>query len=158
MSSSVWDDNHYVEVFDGGEQTFRVVAKMDADTYKKTNELDASMEDYEEQFAEAVAGLELESAEDLTGDKLSQEEIDALIGKTGQDLLDAGFTFESYYMYGGDETGVTMAKGYLAYNVTFDVNVPEDKTEDEGASIKDATITEIEFAGGSESAVDPAKV
>ena len=61
-------------------------------------------------------------------------------------------------MYGGDETGVTMAKGYLAYNVTFDVNVPEDKTEDEGASIKDATITEIEFAGGSESAVDPAKV
>lgn len=158
FSSSAWDENHFVEVFEGGEQTFRVIAKMDADAYKKANELDASMEDYEEKFTEAVSGLELESAEDLTGDKLSQEDMDAYVGKTGQDLLDAGFTFESYYMYGGDETGATMSSGYLAYDVTFDVSIDDDQSEDEGESIKAAKITAVEYFGGSDSAVDPTKV
>lgn len=157
-ATASWDEVYYLSVFDTGEQTVRVIAKMDADTYAKISDLDAAADDYDEAFDKVVSALELESAEDLTDEKLSQDELDAYVGKTGQDLVDDGFAFSSYFMYGGDETGATMDKGYLAYDVTFDVTVPEDQTEDEGAAVMGATVTAIEYAGASDAAVDPMAV
>ena len=154
VSSATWDDEHYIAVFSAGDSVVRVVAAMDAETDKRASALDASDDDYNEKFAETVGSLKLESAEDLTSEKIPQSELDAYVGKTGQDLIDEGFTFEQYWMYGGEETGATMAKGYLAYNFTFDTTVDEDKADDEGAAIKDATITAAEFAGGSNAAVE----
>ncbi|MBR3326635.1 MAG: hypothetical protein IKG22_04865 [Atopobiaceae bacterium] len=153
-STAAWDEHHYVTVFQAGDATVRVVVKMTPEVYAKIADLDASKDDYEKKFAEVVGGLELESAEDITGDQIPQDQLDAHVGKTGQDLLDAGFTFQSYYMNGGEETGATMQKGYFAYNVTFETTVDEDKTEDEGEAIKGATITAMECAGGADSAVD----
>ena len=77
------------------------------------------------------------------------------MGKSGQDLVNDGFAFESYWMYGGDETGAVMAKGLLAYNVTFDVSIPDEKADDGGASIMGATIKDVVYAGASNEATDP---
>lgn len=153
-----WDENYYVTVFNAGNSIVRVVVKMTPEVYEKISELDGSAEDYDAQFAKVTGGLELASAEDITSEKLSQSDLDACIGKKGQDLLDDGFVFESYYMYGGDETGATMAKGHLAYNVTFDTKVTEKQTEDEGKAIKNAKVTAVEYAGGSDAAVDVSKI
>lgn len=161
MSGSSWDEEHYITVFAASDgSVFRVVAKMDADVYAKHEKLDMSDDDYEEKFLQVMGGLELESVEDLTPEKLSQDQLDAYVGKTGKDLVDDGFTFEHYWMYGGEETGATMAKGNLAYSVTFDVTVPEDKADSDeaGDAIMDAAIVSMEFSGASNDAVDPAKV
>ena len=150
-----WDEKRYITVFSTDGPVVRVVAKMDAETYEKLGALDATDESYNEKFLEVMGGLPLESAEDLTDQKVTQDELDAYAGKTGQDLVDDGFAFESYWMYGGDETGAVMAKGPLAYNVTFDVSIPDEKAEDGGASIMGATITDAVYAGASVDATDP---
>ena len=155
-SSASWDEEHYITMFTATDgSVVRVVAKMDEDTYDEHAALDMSDDDYQEKFLEVMGDLELESAEDLTGQRLTQDEMDAYVGKTGQDLVDDGFAFESYWMYGGDETGAVMAKGPLAYNVTFDVSIPDEKAEDGGASIMGATITDAVYAGASVDATDP---
>ncbi|MBQ9042509.1 MAG: hypothetical protein IJ111_06805 [Eggerthellaceae bacterium] len=150
-----WDEKRYITVFSTDGPVVRVVAKMDAETYEKLGALDATDEGYNEKFLEVMGGLPLESAEDLTDQKVTQDELDAYVGKTGQDLVDDGFAFESYWMYGGDETGAVMAKGPLAYNVTFDVSIPDEKAGDGGASIMGATITDAVYAGASMDATDP---
>lgn len=154
-STASWDEKHYVTMFDTNDGgVVRVVAKMDPETYKAFAKLDMLDEDYNEKFLEVMGGLELESAEDLTDDVMTQDELDAYKGKTGQDLIDDGFAFESYWMYGGDETGATMSQGYFAYDVTFDTSITDDQSEDEGAAIMGATITAIEYAGASNAAVE----
>lgn len=150
-----WDETHYVAVFDAGDTVVRVVAKMDAETSDKLDALDITKDDYDEKFLELMGGLPLESAEDLASQKLTQDELDAYVGKTGQDLVDDGFAFEAYWMYGGDETAARFAKGYLAYDATFDVTVSDDQTEDDGAAIMDKTIVSMEYAGASQDATDP---
>lgn len=154
-NTAAWDENHYVTMFDttdGG--VVRVVAKMDPETYDAFGELSILDDDYNEKFLEVMGGLELEIAEDLSDGVLAQDQLDAYVGKTGQDLVDEGFVFESYWMYGGEETGATMSQGYYAYNVTFDVSITDDQYEDEGAAIMGATIKAMEYAGASNAAVD----
>lgn len=150
-----WDDEHYITVFSTVGPVVRVVAKMDADVREKMYDLDSTQDDYDQKFLEVMGGLPLESAEDLTSQKLTQEELDAYVGKTGQDLIDDGLAFEDYWMYGGDQTGVTFAKGFLAYHATFDVTVSDDQTEDEGAAVMDKAIVSMEYAGASKDATDP---
>ena len=155
FNTSSWDEDHYLAVFQVGDTFVRVVAKMTPEAYAQIEELDASMPEYDEQFAKVVENLELISADDLSSEMLTQEQLDAYIGKTGKDLINDGLTFQYYYMYGDEETGVTMNKGYLAYQVTFDVTVPETAIEDGGASIENAVISGITCVGGSDTAVDP---
>lgn len=152
--SSTWDDKHYVNVFAIDDSYIRIVADVDEEANKKAEEVDWSAEDPSKQIEEAFANLPLTSAEDITGDKVSQEELDVLVGKTGKELADEGYTFSSYYMYGGDETGVQYDKGYFCYAFTFDVSVPESETEDGGKAVQDATVTAVEFLSASDSAVE----
>lgn len=153
--SSGWDDNYYVAVFHAGDSVVRVVAKMTSEASDKLDAVDWLAEDVDEQVAAAVGSLELVSAEDLTPEIVSQDELDSLKGKTGQDLVDAGWTYSEYFMYGGDQTGAIFERGLLTYSFTFDVTTPEEATDDGGASIMDATITEAEFQGAANSATDP---
>lgn len=156
--SASWDDRHFLMVFDAGDSTYRVVAKMDAKVEDQLSALNAEDEDYDQQFDKAVGPLSVLSTEDITGDKISQDKLDAYVGKTGQDLMNDGFTFVDYNMYGDDESGAEMDKGFFTYDVTFAATVTEDQIEDEGDAIKDATIVAIECIDCSSAAVDPTTV
>ena len=146
-----------------GEQSFggvyqiddsyvRVTAKMTPELYEQTNALDYNDKDYDKKFSELMSGLELEIVEDITADKIPQETLDTYVGKTGKDMVNDGFAFATYFMYGEDETGVAMTNGYYSYDVIFDAKVTEDDTNDEGASIMDATIKSVEQMGFSAAA------
>ena len=151
------DDETYVIVFAAGDQTYRAIAKMQPAAAKALEELDFFNPDDKQKIIDAASNLELISAEEISGDMISQDELDSYVGKTGQDLIDSGFTFENYYMYGDDQTGASMSHGYYSYEFTFDVQVPEDKAEDEGAAIMSAKVTEAQSSGNlSSSALDPA--
>ena len=156
--NAAWNDQYYVCEFPIGESTIYAVAKMTPEVEKKIQSIDASKTDYEKEFVKAVSPLELVKAEDITSHKMDQSALDAFVGKTGQDLFDAGFTFDNYYQYDGPQTGATLEKDYFAYGVTFDVKTPEKDTEDGGASIKNATITDIELQGAADSLLDPENV
>ena len=151
-----YNDKYFVCVFTANGARIRAVAKMDMALEGKFADLDMGAEDYAQKFAEVVSGLKLVSAEDISGDQLSQNELDALIGKTGQELVDDGFVFESYSRYGGEQTGANMGKGYFAYDMTFDTHVDESQTEDEGAAVMGAKVTAVDSFGNlSNAALDP---
>jgi GT2 family glycosyltransferase len=65
---------------------------------------------------------------------------------------------ESYFMYGGQETGATFDKGSLAYAFTFDTSVAEDAVEDGGQSVMGAHVVSAEASGAANSATDPSTV
>lgn len=158
--SSGWDDEYYIVAFKSGDSLFRVVAKSEEGIQDKTSELDFLADDYNDKLLEVIGGLEIVSVEDLTAEVPTQEQLDAMVGKTGQELLDDGWAFESYYMTGGDETAATFTRGYVACNVTFDAKVDTEKADSDvnGDSLKDAKVTLAENAGVSGDATDPAKV
>lgn len=150
------DDNHYIAVFEAGDKVIRVVATLDSETARKIDDLDPLAANYEKDLNELIAGLELESAQDITDDELSQAELSALVGKTGQELVDDGFVFVDYAMYGAeDESAANMDKGFFSYCITFDAGVVEDQSEDEGAAIMSAKVTAAERVSVSDSALDP---
>ena len=153
--SFCYDEKSFVCVIPINGRYVRVVADIDDATKDKLSQLDFNDEDYDAKQTEALCGLTIKSAKDITDEKLSDADVLNLVGKTGQELIDDGFVFESYYMYGGDTTGANMAKGNFSYGLTFDVSISEDETEDEGAAIMDAKVTEAQFLGVSSACLDP---
>ena len=157
MASS-HNDNYYVCMFWADGSYVRAVAKMNDDVMKKIEAVDWSKTDVDQQIEKAVSSLPLVSAEDVTGEVIAQDELDKLAGKTGKELIDEGWVFANYYMYGGEETGAALEKGCFSYAFTFDVTVDEKNTEDGGASLMDAPVTQVELLGAADSAVDPEKI
>lgn len=155
-----WDDSYYVALFETDDAAIRVVAQSNATVDEKIMNLMPGSENYAKELADAIGDLPLVSAEDITAEKLSQEQLDALVGKTGQELLDEGWTFANYYFYGGVDTGAAMEYGPFSYNVTFDVGVTEEESESdtEGDLIKEAPVTFIECNGAADSAVNPSSI
>ena len=153
-------DKYFVCTFEAGDALVRVVGEMEDGINEKLGETDFFADDYDKQVTDVVGGLKLVSAQDLSGNILSQEEIDALVGKTGQELLDDGFTFSSYYMYGGEETGANFERDYIGYDLTFSTSITEETadSDDQGDSLKDAVVTAAEYIGPSDGAIDPEKV
>ena len=83
-------------------------------------------EDYEAQQAAILSPLAIDKIENLSEQILSQEELDKLVGKTGKDLQDAGWTF------GGQDLSTMefwMNYGAFSYTVVFDGSVPESDWE-----------------------------
>jgi hypothetical protein len=147
------NDSSYVIVFTADDGTYRAVAKMQPDTAKKLEGLDIFDPENTQKIIDAVSGLELISAEEISGDVLSQEEVDSYLGKTGQDLIDDGLTFDRYFMSGGDQTAASFSRGYHSYEFTFDTKIAEDDPEDGGAAIMSAKIVEAHNYGNLSNAV-----
>lgn len=157
MSSS-WDTKHYVTVFKAGDSYVRVVVELTDEESKKMEAVDWSQDDVSKQIEKAAGSAKIVTAEDITAEILDQNTLNTLIGKTGKELVDDGWVFESYFMYGGEQTGATMSKGNFGYNVTFDVTTPDSATEDGGASIMDAPVIEIGFSGASNAATELSQI
>ena len=154
MASS-YDDKHYVAVFKTGEDTYaRVVAEMTPEVNKKVDDIDWTKPDVEEKIEKEISVLKLVTAEDVTDQRISQEELDKLVGKTGKELVDAGWKFSSYSMYGGEETAATFDKDAFSYDFTFDVSTTEGDSTDQGASVMEAKVTQVQFASASDAAVN----
>ena len=153
-----WSDKYYVTLFKVNDQVFRVVAELDPETSAKVEAVDWSKDDVSKQIEQAASAAPIKSVEDLTPEILTPEQLADLKGKTGRELVDEGWVFESYFMYGGEQTGATFSKGYLAYGITFDVTTPEDKSEDGGASVMDGKVVEAAFQGASNAGIDTSAV
>lgn len=154
-----YDDDYFVAIFDAGDSIIRTVSKMELSIRDEFGELDFEDPDYEAKETAILADLELISAEDITSEVLSQEELDSYVGKTGQDMYDAGFVFSYYSMYGGEQTSASIDYGYFSYDVTFDTSIDESQSEDEGASLKDAKVVEVQsFKNLSNMSLDPTAV
>jgi len=73
-------------------------------------------EERDQKVRKAIAALEVKSIENLSERIPKQEELDKLIGKTGQELFDDGWTYWSYNLI---DMEAGMVHGTFSYDVRF---------------------------------------
>ncbi len=123
-----FNDAYYVYLFEVGDAFYRATAELPADVSETLWAIDFFDETYDEQIRSAVAPLPIVRLENLNEMIPTQEELDALIGKNVQDLLDEGWTF-SWWDMGPMEGG--MYHGPFSYLLTFSGTVEDPKNFDE---------------------------
>lgn len=123
---------------------YRAKAAMTPEQKEAFFNIDYSDEDYEEQENAIISQLEITERQELDGLILSQEQLDGLKGKTGQELLDEGWT--SGYGYNLAEGEFWMYNGPFVYAVRFDGDFSDiDDIEDEEEFIRELTVRSAEF-------------
>ena len=78
---------------------YRAIAYLPDETAEALFAMDIFAEDYEEQEKALTDPLEVTKVENLSALIPSQEELDKWVGKTGQEMLDAGWTSSGYNLY-----------------------------------------------------------
>ena len=127
LQSAVYEDK-VVYAFKMGDNYYRAIAaisKEDSDAYMK---VDFADEDYQEQQNKIVAPLKIDKIEDLSDQLISQEELDKLVGKTGKELVEDGWTYNGSYFL--EEMQFELNKGPFVYMFVFDGSVDEKDYED----------------------------
>ena len=136
------------------EDTFIYVFDVDGVFYRATGAIDQALsdeifnleydDDYDENLSKLVSSVKIDKVENLSDQIISQEELDKLVGKTHQDLIDAG-----WYTQGCDLETMEFWMGYgpFLYKVTLDGHVDEEDymTFNEDEDAKDMKILSAEF-------------
>ena len=95
-----------------------------------------------------VKDLPVDKAIDLSENLMSQQEMDALVGKTGQELLDMGFLSAGSYGFAEDFSWAELSRGAFSYEVLFNERVKEQKEDyDVEETIRDMTVSSFSFSG-----------
>ena len=139
-------NNTFVYAYEQDGVYYRLIAPMTEEQFQTYIDLDIFAPDYETQRDEILAKLKVETCENLTEKMPADEELKKYIGKTGQELLDDGWTTGSYDTY---EMKIWMEHGLFSYVVVFDgsIEVSEDEDIDIEEEIKPLTVKSIEIDG-----------
>ena len=138
-------DGKVVYAFRVDDTYYRVRASISPEDQQAYWDVDYDNEDYEEEQNKIVAPLEIEETEVLNDQMLTREELDALVGKTGQDLQDAGWTYCGHSL---DAMEFWMNYGPFQYTIVFDGKVAEEDYDsfDEERDTKTMTVKSAEFS------------
>ena len=152
------DASHYVLVVLSGVRVIRVVAELDEATSEQVYALlwaDMPDEDMRAQINAIVDPLPVACTEDLTDLRMEQAELDALVGKSIQELLDAGFE-ESSAGYGGEDDAVvfTLNRSVFEYEFTVNENTAAYEQAAEANDYSTLTVKSANYYGISHNAVD----
>ena len=125
---------------------YRVEADIPADVYEKLDAIDFFDETREEQEQALLSPLPVTRVGDLSDGIPPQEELDALVGLTGQDLLDMGFEYGMGYNF-WDKAEMYLDQGLYEYHVYFNEKVPEMENYDEVLDelMPTLTVEKVEF-------------
>ena len=110
-------DDYYVYVFEKDGIIYRATAELPQEVSETVAAIDLFDEQYDTKVREAVSPVEITKLENLTEMIPTQEELDKLIGKTGQELLDDGWIIWSWQ---DDGTDYDMYHGPFTFTVSFD--------------------------------------
>ena len=125
---------------------YRVEAEIPADVYEKLDAIDFFDETREEQEQALLSPLPVTRVGDLSNGIPAKEELDALVGLTGQDLLEMGFEYGSGYSF-WDKAEMYLVQGLYEYHVYFNEKVPEMENYDEALDelMPTLTVEKVEF-------------
>ena len=142
-----YTETQYVFAFDFGGTYYRAVADLPEDVSKALWEIEFDDADKDQKVRDLVAPLELASLENLSEGIPSQEELDKLVGKKGQELFDDGW---SYNYYNLEEMEAGLDKGPYSYVVAFDYDGEQMENTDDFdfyEEFKDLTVKSITCEG-----------
>lgn len=139
-------DGRYRMMVSRGGQYFEVIAAASGEVLEEYQSLSFADDDYWTKKSELLKQFEIEQVTDLAPLAIPQEELDGWVGKTGQDMLDAGWEINGYRQIEG-VFAVNMINDRFNYAVTFEgIDDSENYSEE---AIPGATVTGVTFAGWS---------
>ena len=141
--SQNYDEKLYVCAFVLDGVPYRVIAASSPETMEAYNNLDFMADDYEEQFNALFGELKVLQVDDMSSEIMKQEELDALIGKTGGELLADGFSLDGSG-YSDDFIEATFEKGNGIYYFNFEGEINEDLFGEPGF-FENLTVTSVSF-------------
>ena len=139
-------DGKAIYAFKLGDTYYRASASISPEDEQAYMDIDNMDDDDEEQQKKILSSLVIDQIDNLSLQMLSQEEFDALVGKTGQDLQDAGWTYSGHDL---ETMEFWMNYGTFVYTVTFDGEVPEAEYEtfDDEEDTKNMVVKSVKFNG-----------
>ena len=133
----------YAFAFELNGTKYRVIADLDEETTASMMALDFSDSEYNKKKNDLIKDLPIAKVENLTEGMPSQAELDALVGKSGKELLDDGWLIDGYYK---EDKVLLMEHGPYTFEVKYDGTPDGDPVEDENA-IANLTVTSAECTG-----------
>ena len=115
---SSWNKKSYTYIFDYAGTQWLVKAAFSKELNDAVSAVDFRAEDRQKQINAILGPCEIQNVIDLRSLALPQEELDQWIGKTGQELLDAGWVYNGYYS-DGRGVRICMVNGGFQYQVAF---------------------------------------
>ena len=112
FETSMFDDQ-FVFVFKKNGVYYRVVAPM---TQEQSDAL-WEMEEQNDEYFKLIDAMEITSYENLSANQMTEEEINALTGKTGADLLNDGWTIWGYDLNDKENLCYYLGHGFFMYRV-----------------------------------------
>jgi len=122
---------------------YRVIADLTQEQSDAIFALDMSDPEFDRKYNELVAPLEITRIENVSEIIPTQEQMDVIVGRTGEQLLNDGWT--AWY-YNAEEDVVGMYHTFFAYKVKFDKPLGNFDGEIED-QIKDLTVVEVAYDG-----------
>lgn len=146
-SQSSWGDGQFAMAFEYGGKYWLVKASAPEEVLKAYESVDFFDEERDAKQAAVIGECAIESVTDLETLALSREELDQWTGKSGQDMLDAGWELNGWHSEGKGLL-VIMVNGSFQYNVSFGDTV---ETPEWGGELKmeEGVVDSITFAGPS---------
>ena len=139
-------DESVVCAFRIGDTYYRAKAAISPETSQAYYKIDFMDDDYEEQQNAILSPLEIDEIENLSDQIPGQDELDAFVGNTGQELMDEGWTFAGHNL---ESMEFWMHHGPFEYTVTFDGEVAEADYESfsDEEDTKDMTVKSVVYSG-----------
>ena len=144
----------YVVVFEKDGVYWRVIAELTPEQHDALFALDILDESHDEKEKELVSPLTVTKIENLNEKKLSDDDMTALVGKTGAELFDSGWTTGMGYDLESMEFYLEYAP--FMYTVTFEKQEQLENTDDfdEEAAVASLKVVSVSFSGLGNSATE----
>ena len=146
-------DGKIVYVYEVNGSFWRAIVPLSEEQLEAWYAMDIFEENHQEKEQTFLAPLEIARLDNLDSEKLSEEEQKAFVGKTGEELLNAGWTYE-----GGDPAvpESDMAYGPFLYTVVFESGAEYVESDDFELEtfIRPLTVKSIAYSGLAYSAME----
>ena len=133
-------DATYIYAFEQDGNAYRAICDVPEEISRAIFALDFDDPDYNKKENELLAPLPVKTIENLTEGMPTQEEAERHIGKTGQELLDDGW---SVHFYNLEELNFRMNHGIYSYDVTFAGEIKDFDNFDENTDMGGLTVRAI---------------
>ena len=140
---SIAFEERYIWAFVLNGTHYRAVADIDPDLAHQIWDLDYEDPDHNKKEMDLLKDIEIKTIENLDEMIAGEDEIAQFAGKTGADLVDAGFTFDTFY---ADEHYFEGNYGVGYYRVFYE-GKPDTSLDDLNEMISPLTIVSIDYQG-----------
>ena len=143
------EDNRYIRLFVKDGVNYRADAALTEEQFQQLMDIDIFDPEAEQKAKALVAQLPIEHLYDLSEVLLSQAELDALVGKTGQELLDMGFVPQGSCGFSEAEklSWASLDKGPFMYQFDFAEYVTADDNPNVAEVIRPLTVKSAVWDG-----------